>query len=395
MYTMRPLFFISLFLVFAGCSHSNNYQLPPHGVLENGLTEKLNKNFTSDWLTDCDSRYRSTEEEIANVLDDNFAEIKSLTEKPVESGDFNRFQLGSLWMWERKQKEPAIDKWVEGTYSWDNIYKYYTKIKDTPINQNWVYLYSDAQYLLSIDWLRLIDYTNSELDKDSLPLLNEALIPLRNCYQDSTCFEPKMSEKVEQFLTQNRIYNWLLEQVKESEDRSQKRERFEILYKRMVNDASDYVFIQSKYVKRLSKSDYEISLNSGDLRGNENEISKRILPVWTSDQYKVRIKWVDHVSSDPAITFKISQSVAGRSWTRVDLGEIELAQNSRISTLPHEFGHGLGFRDHYFDVWKSDQCLYVDQYNNGDIMSNDTTGQVTPSDWAELDSAYPVTPAQK
>jgi hypothetical protein len=78
---------------------------------------------------------------------------------------------------------------------------------------------------------------------------------------------------------------------------------------------------------------------------------------------------------------------SGTSWYKKS---VTIATGATSSVISHEIGHVLGFRDHYFHVWQPEQCAYIVQINDDDLMSNGYSGDVTPEEWQELDRQYPL-----
>ena len=77
-----------------------------------------------------------------------------------------------------------------------------------------------------------------------------------------------------------------------------------------------------------------------------------------------------------------------RSFVNFNLKEINLFPFTAVRTVAHEYGHVLGFDDHYYTVWNSEKCEYHAQYNEEDIMSDSETGDVTNLEWQTLLDKY-------
>jgi hypothetical protein len=72
---------------------------------------------------------------------------------------------------------------------------------------------------------------------------------------------------------------------------------------------------------------------------------------------------------------------------------VVIANLAFTGTVAHEFGHVLGFADHYYSVWNDRNCYYSQSSGTGDIMSNSDRGLVTARHWEILEKAYPLSGA--
>ena len=69
-------------------------------------------------------------------------------------------------------------------------------------------------------------------------------------------------------------------------------------------------FTTGTALKRVSATDFELSLDSGSLRGYESQLESLIKSVWTSDRYHLNIKWVD-ASQNPSAYKIVFQEGSG------------------------------------------------------------------------------------
>ena len=68
--------------------------------------------------------------------------------------------------------------------------------------------------------------------------------------------------------------------------------------------------------------------------------------------------------------------------------EVHLFPFTSTRAVAHEFGHVLGFKDHYYTMWNSDQCIYKVETNSGDLMSDSSSGSVTATEWSDIKKNY-------
>lgn len=109
--------------------------------------------------------------------------------------------------------------------------------------------------------------------------------------------------------------------------------------------------------------------------------------VWNVDaDYRIRIEDVKKPLAGYAAN--ISREVGGRAYVDREKFTMELFNFGRLRTIPHEFGHILGFADNYFTLWNKKTCGYDVEINPGDLMSDSTAGVVLPEHWEQLKKTY-------
>jgi len=385
------LFLILIPVVACSPSSQTSQPLSPSEVEKvTSVSEEVLDNSKSDWLETCDEQSLKKQQEISQSLDAHNSEIKNFFESNVGSNDneINAFKVGSLIV--RKRQKVSPSEITDEEYGWANLYSHFLEIKNTPIDYNWIKLLGQTRYLLSLDRDRLLYDSNAELDRKSGPLIFQGAKEIYNCLLKPDCDGVLFSKDVYEMLTPNTVYKTFFKAYFDKTDLKGKRDELDRLRKRLSDDYSNlFQFFKNDAVVRKSQNQFEITLKAGDLAGHEKELSDLILPSWQSKNFSVSIKWVPNSSIERAFTIFVKDELGGRSGVQLNQGTIFLAQGTSSLTIPHEFGHALGFKDKYFEVWKPQECIYRDDLDPNDIMSTHDSGSVTDEDWGQLDRAYP------
>jgi len=157
----------------------------PQGSLGEMLVE-LREN--PDWLEPCDLKVSKKQEELISVLDNKSAEIALHVKSKVTSGAsisryHHEYQLGNFQFLVRDESFPiAPAEWdVEIQDSWEEIYQLYTKIKDSPVDNNWLYINSVARSLMFDDKERIIYGTNLHITRKQKELLKSLASEINQC----------------------------------------------------------------------------------------------------------------------------------------------------------------------------------------------------------------------
>ncbi len=148
---------------------------------------------------------------------------------------------------------------------------------------------------------------------------------------------------------------------------------------------AQHLFRPNLAMRRTGPKEFTVPLNAGDFAGEEAKLQKLLESEWSGAGYRVRLEW----KKDPSLyTFRINL-LSSRSFVNHKKRTLEIANMAWTKTVAHEFGHVLGFADHYYSVWHADHCYYTQETRNADLMSNSDIGQVNTRHWQVLDQAYP------
>jgi hypothetical protein len=127
-------------------------------------------------------------------------------------------------------------------------------------------------------------------------------------------------------------------------------------------------------------------MDPGLLGQREKEIIDSIIEsIWSSETSKVKLNWSSKQET-PGL-FEIlfhPNSPDQRPFVLPYKKTMNLFPGNRTRSVAHEFGHVLGFDDHYYTVWDPDRCLYIYESNDFDLMSSSDSGDVTHEEWRTL-----------
>jgi hypothetical protein len=158
-------------------------------------------------------------------------------------------------------------------------------------------------------------------------------------------------------------------------------------------ELKQYQFRRNEHMFRRDGDSYVLPLNAGVFTGLTAEIQAYIEGAWSSALGKnVKVEWRDLGSNPPLFRFLYRSTIGERAYVSPSDRTINLFPNSSNSTVAHEIGHVIGFRDTYYTVWDEKNCRYMNQYREDDIMSQHQTGLVLSDHWQKLEAEYPLTP---
>jgi hypothetical protein len=152
-------------------------------------------------------------------------------------------------------------------------------------------------------------------------------------------------------------------------------------------ELTEHQFRSNPAVLRTGPKEFTVLLDAGEFAGYEKVLEKILSDEWRGLGYSVKIRWVK--ANELAYRFEANLS-SGRTYVNHARHAIVLENLAWTKTVAHEFGHVLGFDDHYYSVWDSQHCYYTQKARNSDLMSNSQRGGITARHWELLDQAYPL-----
>lgn len=146
-----------------------------------------------------------------------------------------------------------------------------------------------------------------------------------------------------------------------------------------------HAFRIEKTINRKSAYEFIVPLNAGEFKNDKDKLKKIIEDAWSTIGKKVTIEW----SEKPDVYTVYSNLISSRSFVNHKKRAMVIANLASIKTVVHEFGHILGFDDHYYTSWNNKNCYYMQESRLEDVMSSSEKGSVTSVHWKLLDKAYP------
>lgn len=364
---------------------------PVHRVLEGSIEDNVLKVQNDPWAGECEKSIRDIQIEMARELDRRQAEIAAISPPPSGGVEVKKIQLGSMTLLNGAKSPITVTGWTSYYSSWNEIIADYQKIKETPTDLNWRWLNSAVRGVLLDDVGRVVDGWNYGIGKDSAPALRSLRDVLVKCEADANCGDPDFTS-VATFLSEQPYYKVYLNAIKVRTDKTEKREWVSRFIKRVNVELKSYEFVRNDLMLRQDSDHYVLPLGAGAFYGFTEEIQAFIETAWASATgIKVKVEWRNPESSPLLFRFLYRDAVGERAYVMRNERTINLFPSSYNTTVAHEIGHVIGFKDNYFTVWDEKNCRYENQSREDDIMSSSRSGNVLPEHWEKLQQEYPVT----
>lgn len=381
-FTHLSLVAIVLIAQSSGCAKSDPHtELSLDRAAEGSIlphVEKLHAHTTPE-ACDRDVETRQMQLELAQAIDSRTPEIQELTGQIQPDRHWHRASLGPIHVLERVSRPKFHPGWQKYVTDWKDIYAFYKRIKNKPTDESWLALNSEVRAIILDDQYRLKGM-NFSLDQNSGPLLASALRPVSECLKDSKCTKPAFSRHDREFLSRFHIYRDWLKTLDQEGEVEKKRKTIQDLHDWVSDDYERYLFRPNTLLKRSSQKELRISLSPGPFSEVRERLASYIESIWSSEELSIRIDWIDPTFPE-VFRFIVENAVGGRSWVNKRERLIHIYDEVTIGTLAHEFGHVLGFADHYYTVWNPESCTYTHHLDDSDLMSNSRKGVVTPGEW--------------
>lgn len=400
----RPL--ISIFLLFMAALTSvacGKKAKPPQAQQEQEKVEKggispdlvnqVHKVQAGEYAGSCDQKFKAIQLEITRDLDSRFHEIQKLMTDPSFNKNLRTVQAGPIVVNEYIQRKTPKVGWQEYSSNWEQIRADYEAIKNTATDKQWVYLAIDTSSILSDDADRVEGY-NMYLKRDSETYLRKLLSLVNTCQENPNCTDLALAdESLKNFISTQPFYETYTQKLSASNhDRGKFYLPLEKFKRELESDLKRYTMRKTPSVKRFSESTYELMFDGSAFPENVLPlIQSYVESIWKSPTHQVKLIW-NKTLPTPSDLFKFILHLDGGSRAYVSYGkrEVHLYSTVKNTSIAHEFGHVLGFKDNYYTYWNPSQCSYGNQYIETDLMSSSATGSVTDEAWEILNVTYPL-----
>lgn len=344
------------------------------------LVERLQKSQDS---TDCDRELAPLQSEVAAALDAKTEEIDAFAASLPSTENYKREMLGPMRITVRVNAAPPKKGWQSWSYGWADIHENFVKIRELPVGKEWMELNSWARGRLVDDEKRIIYQQNMYIKREDVPKLQSATNAVERCNADPNCVDPQLTDAEIQVLSANPHYAANLGHNREA-----------VTY---LNEWLEYDSVQMKKntaITRDSDGSFVVPLDPGPFIDVQAQLARIMEDVWQTTDSKVKINWVSATDVPDAYKFIFETAAGGRAFVNHADKSINLYPDDESKAFAHEFGHVLGFPDHYYTSWDRSTCRYTDEQNEEDLMSSvSADGGVTAEEWQELKDLYPVPPS--
>jgi len=368
-------------------------QVPKEEVtLPGSLYEAVLEINKSEYAEPCDLALADVKQNLVKTLENHLNSEKTTGESPTPTSlppgaKLIPFQ-GSV-LQDLPKAEPQNRGWETGSISWSGVNNYYETNKGNPPANFWSRLNGDIRSLLLEDRSRVINGTNAAFDHQNIEYLNSITGRIRSCVENKTCVDPGFNESELLALKSIPKYQFFQQALRSSTDRNYQRKVLDRFLERANRDLADHQLEINPLIKIKKNgtiSELTLAMDPGTLNEEEKNLVETVIEsIWSKSDAKVILEWRSR--STLADLFKIlfhGDEPGERPRVKFRDKTLNLYPGSRTRSIAHEFGHVLGFEDHYYTTWNPNYCIYVTEFNDADLMSNSMSGDVTAEEWMRL-----------
>ncbi|MBU6155138.1 MAG: hypothetical protein KGP28_12615 [Bdellovibrionales bacterium] len=400
----------ALLLIVSACSRPPNLQkgesasdaqsgqaFPDQVTLSGSLSKELQEIYKHPRLDPCDSSQREIKKLLVTALEENeekvndypstSSEESSAAGKPVTQAKLVEFQGSYLIHLPKIHSDSA--GWSTDLQGWGILHDFFKQNADNPTPQFWRIINENVRSLLLEDKTRVINETNRGIDHANVLHLPRIHSEVESCFQNPGCEAPNFDSALSLAVKSIPLYRFFDQALRSRSSLDSKREILEPFLKRIKRDYSEHSFRKNPLL-RVEKSEkgtiLNLAMDPGLLGQAEKEIIGSIIEsVWSNEKTQVKLEWGSKRQTPDLFEILFHPNSPG---ARPNVKPYEKVMNlfpgNRTRSVAHEFGHVLGFSDHYYTVWDPDRCLYIYETNDLDLMSNSASGDVTPEEWQTL-----------
>lgn len=375
----------SLIVLLCGCSKQNRTH--DKGYYTEDLTQALDRLYSdSDANLDyyCDLFLKDKKYEIAEQLQKiQFNNDAQKHDAPFDDSS-NLKKMGPLLVY---NSDKGISKKVEDAWEsmapqgWPLIIQRYEWVKKFNNEEDWLWLNSEVRSILGTDYRRIINYHNSYIDYQDLPLILTLQNKVNDCIE-SKCTKLDLDDMLLNFAQANPYYNFHLKKLN-SADFANYNNTLQNFKNRLSGDIDRFSVRKNPLIKTTNGDTLIVPIDPSVLGASIDKFEDLSSKAWSVDGIKVKIEWKKVSSVGIEILFFDERSY-------FDFQNLRLAFNKKIldKTITHEFGHVLGLRDRYYEKFNLNTCLYQTRFNRSDIMSDSKNGNIGPTHTRALQKTY-------
>jgi hypothetical protein len=386
---MRFVGSILLLFAFLGCGSHKNHATPSEVAhkqkYEGKIADAFEQMYKLPDIGTCDLKFKNRMLAIAKILDEKQDLIQQAYKSQTPNVDGKKIpttQVGKYTFLDFDQK-PEHKSWFERRYGWGDLLTALDRGKRDLSNPEDLAMIDDfVRSILPDELDRLDAFLFPGLNRKNLPLIQEIFKKVETCF-NAQCTTLELTAEEEQLLKLGWFHRNAVKYFREEHDFKY----LKALYKHMKSEVEKYNFEKNVNMAQVSPGKFVLKMASGDFAGGEADFSK-FLKYWHSDKNQVVIEPATGLSG--LFRFVIGQVSGGRAFVDRNDKSLNINEGEYLKAIAHEFGHVLGFRDEYYTSYDFNECKYVNELNDIDIMSNHMSGHVQDSHWKKLSEVYPV-----
>jgi len=393
---LRLLLILSLIPLLSACGKSAHLKASgmnaKDAALSGPLGEELKKIQASPFAEACDHHQDAIKKKLLQALattspDGETPEPPSPNAPHPEKPELIPFQGGNLI---RLPKRKVTKKgWISTHVEWEQVEEWYSKLGDKKPEGTWSELNSEVRNLLLEDKRRVVYRMNAGFDHENIAYLEEIGRAVDECMKVETCVKPDLSPAASLAAKSIPFYREYLVIIENRSETDGKRKILKEFQDRLKEDRE---FRFSRINPSLSrkteggKTVFTLPLDPGPMNEKEKEIFKSVSEdAWRNETASVKLEWKQR-SEDPSL-FQVLfdlKNPGERAFVSQSEKVLMLFPETNTLAIAHEFGHVLGFDDHYYTRWDPENCRYITESNQEDIMSKHVYGSVTEEEWKFL-----------
>lgn len=341
-----------------------------------------------EYFEPCDFANKDKVLEIASVLEAKRSEIEALSKKSETGSDASFTQLGRFKFLNAKASaKPPENKWVSDTWEWQEIFRFYEKIKNLPVDNNWMRLNSVVRSCIVDEQDRLSSHAFMGISHDSAPTLKVIADQADLCLANQACTSLNLSAEQTEFLANSGEYKFILGSLGEPGTTDERKRKLINLFDEDIKHDVGRFEMHSYKEARIEDKTLIVPIDVSVFAEDAGKFIDWVEKNWNVDsEYKVKLDPIKKPA--PGFEVKVGDEIGNRSFVQRGKNLMQLYNHTRMKSLAHEFGHVLGFRDEYYTVWSKKSCTYTIETNPGDLMSDSETGTVLPKHWEQLKKTY-------
>jgi hypothetical protein len=364
-----------------------------NAIANASLSVNAKKLLDGKFRSACDDRVEAGRQAVIAALDARAAEISAYQSAHPSSSLYRVVPFGPTYARERFSLPAVKEGWQRDSLSWDDIAKEFADAKAKPIGPEWVQLNSDVRGTLTDDVDRIANGANMQIDENSEGPLRRLYAELSACDADSSCTDPHFSPESLAFIpTMKRLkeqYDWWNAEFQAKSGAPAIRTALHRFLDWEKYDVAYFDYNRNAKVRATSPGHYVLPVDPGPFADAAEQLRHYVESLWHDDTHSVTLELAP---APDVYRVVLEDDPGGRSFVLWGKKEVHLDPYVRARSIAHEFGHVLGFPDHYYDVFDYDTCGYSSHYLENDLMSDSGIGSVLPAHWSELERQYPATP---
>lgn len=387
------LFLVLMSVGLSACSNSSSGDGERARSFTGSLSQRMAEIYGPEDdrnFSDCDLDQKAARIELAQALDQRRDQIETLRAQMRNDNakaETISYKIGRLQVSKVKEPKTGIDQWAQDVYSWNDIVSLYQRIKNQPVDENWVYLNIDVRGVVVDDMDRIVEWANYSIQRLDKPMLEQIYQIVSLCVEQK-CSELKLAPEQIELLKSRDFYPFHLRKLSEAKNPEEYQVAVAKLQKSLKYDVPSFLFSRRSHEVDPATKTIFVQINQDVVQDQKAEFEELTSNVWSKFGLKVVIRWLQQATVFDLFQIKLIED-GERAFVSAQDKSINLPPHTRAATISHEFGHVLGLKDEYHTSWAPSECAYHNDFNDGNIMATGaSTGQILREHIEKIMKAY-------